>query len=490
MRISHLIFLSFFFILLLFATTTYINYRESEKVKENSEYVSLSTAIVQSGNRFQRNIVNMTSGLRGFLLTGENYFLQAYDSAAIENESIIKQLSTLLPDSSRQYHLLYEIKQLNTRWLNDFATPLRNAKIKAEQSEKNLPRFNQLYREKMFISEESKINVSLQQKLRQLINLEYEQRDKRRDILNASVQQTKVISFTLTTVSIILGFSVVSFLAYRISIRILTMVNMADSIAAGNYTVHTEEEGKDELSRLAQSLNHMARVLSKNFNELKQKNRELDQFAHIVSHDLKAPLRGIDNVISWIEEDHYSELTPKIAEYLELIKGRARRGENLIQGLLEYARIGKESPQKEKVQVSDLISEILENYTLKPGFTVEVSPLLPTLFTEKVLLYQVFSNLIGNAIKHNDKKEGWVRIYCKDMINYYEFYIEDNGPGISKNYHDKIFLIFQTLKERDSFESTGVGLAIVKKILDSRNEKISIISDKGEGALFYFTWKK
>lgn len=490
MRISYLIFLSFTFILLLFITATYFNYKESEKVKDNSEYVSLSSNIVQSGNRFQRNILNMTSGLRGFLLTGETYFLQAYDSAAVENDTILHQLSIMIPVKSKQYDLLQEIGTLHTNWLNNFATPLRNAKIKAEQSEKNLPHFNKLYKENVFLSEESKTNILLQQKIRQFISLEYEQREQRRNILTHTIQQTKIISFTLTTVSIILGFSVVSFLAYRISKRILKMVNMANSIAEGDYSVHTEVKGKDELSHLALSLNHMASVLSKNINELKQKNQELDQFAHIVSHDMKAPLRGIDNVVSWIEEDHFEELSPKVKEYIELIKGRTKRGENLIQGLLAYARIGKENKQFEIVHVEALILEVLENYAIQPGFTVEIVQDLPTLYTEKVPLYQIFSNLIGNAIKHNHREGGKVKVYAKDHNNHYEFYIEDNGPGISKQYHHKIFQIFQTLQERDTFESTGVGLAIVKKILDSRNEKITLLSENGKGSIFYFTWKK
>ena len=490
MRISNLIFLSFTFILLLFITATFFNYRESEKVKDNSEYFALSSNIVQSGNRFQRNILNMTSGLRGFLLTGEDYFLQAYDSAASENASILQQLSSLVSSHTRQHQLLDEIDSLHKNWLNNYATPLRNAKIRAEQSEKNLPHFNKLYNENTFLSQESKTNVLLQLKIRQFINLEYEQREERRITLSHSVQQTKIISFILTTVSIILGFSVVSFLAYRISKRIMKMVNMANSIAEGNYSVYTEDKGKDELSHLAQSLNHMARVLSKNINELQQKNFELDQFAHIVSHDMKAPLRGIDNVVSWIEEDHYEELSTKVKEYVELIKGRTKRGENLIQGLLAYARIGKENKQLEIVQVPALIKEVLENYEIKPGFTITISPDLPTLYTEKVPLYQVFSNLIGNAIKHNNIEGGVVRIYYKDQNNHYEFYIEDNGPGISRQYHNKIFQIFQTLKERDTFESTGVGLAIVKKILDSRDEKINVISDMGKGSIFYFTWRK
>lgn len=490
MRISHLIFLSFSFILLLFAFTTYINYRQSEKVKENSDFFSQSSTVIQQSNRFQRNILNMVSGLRGFLLTGENYFLQTYDSAAIENKAILKELPGMYPDTSIQFILLMNIDSLNNRWLTEFATPLKQAKMNAEASPKHADNFEQLYKEKMFISEESRLNVLMQQKIREFNNYEYKEREVRKKQLTESVQQTRTISFTLTTLSIIIGFSIVSFVAYRISKRIMKMVNMANSIAAGNYQVHTEDQGKDELATLAHSLNHMARVLSFNIDELKRKNQELDQFAHIVSHDMKAPLRGIDNVVTWIEEDHKEELTPKVEQYMQLIKGRVVRGENLIKGLLAYARTGKEDHHKEEVDVKELVNELLENYQLKPVLKVSVSEELPVLHTERIPLLQVFSNLISNAIKYNDKERGGVKIYHKEFLDHYEFFVEDNGPGIGRNYHEKIFLIFQTLQERDSFESTGVGLAIVKKILDARNEKIHIESEKGEGTIFSFTWKK
>jgi len=490
MRISHLIFLSFTFILLLFAFTTYINYRQSERVKENSDFFSQSSTVVQQSNRFQRNILNMVSGLRGFLLTGEHYFLQTYDSAAAENKAIIKELPSKYSDTSAQYLLLKQIDSLNSRWLTEFATPLKQAKINAEASTRHEDYFEQLYKEKMFLSEESRLNILLQQKIREFNNHEYAEREVRRQKLSESVQQTRTISFTLTTLSIIIGFSIVSFLAWSISKRIMKMVTMANSIASGNYQVHTEDQGKDELAELAHSLNHMARVLSFNINELKRKNQELDQFAHIVSHDMKAPLRGIDNVVTWIEEDHKEELTPKIAEYMQLIKGRVVRGENLIQGLLAYARTGKEDHKKEEVDVHQLVNEVLENYKLVYGTIINVATDLPVIYSERLPLFQVFSNLIGNAIKYNDKPKGEVSIYHKEHADHYQFFIEDNGPGISKNYHEKIFMIFQTLHERDSFESTGVGLAIVKKILDSRNEKISVESEKGIGSTFSFTWKK
>jgi signal transduction histidine kinase len=99
-------------------------------------------------------------------------------------------------------------------------------------------------------------------------------------------------------------------------------------------------------------------------------------------------------------------------------------------------------------------------------------------------------NLVSNAIKYNDKEYGEVRVFAFEHDSYYEFIVKDNGPGIDRIYHDKIFLIFQTLQERDSFESTGVGLAIVKKILDARNETIQVHSEPGAGAEFSFTWKK
>jgi signal transduction histidine kinase len=490
MRISYLIFLSFLSILLLFAFTTFINFRLSERVKENTDFVNQSGNIVRGSNRFQRNIINMGSGLRGFLLTGEDSFLQAYDSAATENKLILTDLFKQLDTTSRQYKLLVDIASLNNRWLSEFGQPLRQAKIGAEASDVNLPYFNKLYREKMQSSDERKLNTRLQEEIREFVNIEYEKRSEREKLLNDSLQMTKTISFFMITFSVLMALFIVSFLTIRISKRILQMVRMADSIAAGNYNVSTEETGKDELSGLARSLNYMAKTLSSNINELTKKNRELDQFAHIVSHDMKAPLRGIDNVVSWIEEDHKDELTPKVAEYIHLIKGRVIRGESLIQGLLSYARVGKEEEGEEKIDTRELLGEVLENFSLKEGITITVSEKMPVIYSVKLPLFQVFSNLIDNALKYNDKINGLVKVYHKEHPGHWEFFVSDNGPGISKNYHEKIFMIFQTLKERDSFESTGVGLAIVKKILDSRGEEIKLESEPGTGSIFSFTWKK
>jgi signal transduction histidine kinase len=490
MKISHFIFLGFMLILSLFSITTYINLRQAEKVNENSEWFAESTTIVRNSNRFQRNILNMVSGLRGYLFTGENHFIQAYDSASMENKNILAELSLLIADTSKQKREFQQIVQLNDRWINEFAMPLIEAKKAAGSSDSSLISFNRLYREKLGSGTERNINRNLQLKFRDFSNYEFDLREKHKQALTASITQTRTISFVLTTFSIIFGILIAFFLAFRISTRIMRMVKMADMISMGNYEVSTEASGKDELSLLGRSLNHMARVLSENIALLKRKNEELDQFAHIVSHDLKAPLRGIDNVVTWIEEDHSNELSPKLKEYIQHIRGRLIRAENLIKGILSYARIGREMAVKEIVNLNTMLVDIQENLNVRPGINLSFQKGLPHIFTERVPLQQVLSNLTGNAIKYHDKMSGTVKVFFRDKNNHYEFTVEDDGPGIAKNYHDKIFGIFQTLQERDSFESTGIGLAIVKKILDDRKQNIQLRSEPGKGSAFTFTWPK
>lgn len=490
MKISYLILIGFFVILAMFATATFINYRQAEKVNENSEFFAKSTAIVRNTNRFQRNLLNMVSGLRGYLFTGENYFIQSYDSAAAENVLILNELALEMPDTSRQKRALDEIISLNDTWVNQYAVPLIEAKRLAVASDTNQLAFNKMYREKLLTGTEQTLNRRLHIKFRDFSNFEYEMRERRKAELTESLRQTRQISFYLTIFSIVIGLAVAIFLASRISTRIMRMVNMADDIAAGNYNVFTADEGRDELGRLTKSLNHMARVLSENIALLERKNEELGQFAHIVSHDLKAPLRGIDNVVTWIEEDHTQELSPKVKEYVHLIKGRLIRAENLIQGILMYARIGREMPVRETVDLNQLMGEILENVVPTRQQTIEIPGDLPTIFTERIPLQQILSNLISNAVKYHDKADGYIRVAFSENGNHYVFTVEDDGPGIDRIYHDKIFMIFQTLQERDSFESTGVGLAIVKKILEDRKQTIKILSTPGKGSSFTFTWPK
>lgn len=490
MKISHIILLSFFFILLLFSITTYINYKQAELINENSERFERSSVVVRHSNRFQRNFLNMVSGLRGYLLTNEPFFIQTYDSAILENEKILTELASLVPDRSDQKILLDDIHQLHNYWVYEFATPLLDAKKLTTLSDSSKIAFNKLYREKLVNGIEKDVQKSLHSKFSDFTNYEYGFRESQKRLLTTAVQHTKSISFYLTVISIVAGMCIAMFVAYYISSRIAKMLKMANEIAGGNYEVEMKEDGNSELSQLARALNNMAKILFANISLLKRQKYELDQFAHIVSHDIKAPLRGIDNVVDWIEEDHNLDLPPKVKEYLALIKGRVIRAENLLNGILRYARVSKEERYKEAVDVNQLLAEVREYLPKTNGVELHVQPGMPILFTERVPLLQIFTNLIVNAFKYHNKENGEVRVYYKMAGDFYEFYVEDDGPGIDPSYHDKIFVIFQTLQERDTFESTGVGLAIIKKILDDRNLKIRVASAPDAGSTFMFTWPK
>ncbi len=486
MKISTYIFLSFLFILLLFSLTTYLTLKQSEEVESNNAFFANSSKRIQLQNRLRTNVSGAQTALTGYLLSNDANQVAQYDSAIIENESLFKELYNLTSDRD-QTKIIREAERLHSRWVNEYTQPLRSAKLMSTADDSSKAAYQTLYDQKYLAS--SALTLQLAERFRDYQAKEYETRTERNVSLGRLSNQTTKIAIALIALSVITGFAIVTFLIRRIARRISKMVNMANTIASGNYDIQISDSANDELSALTDSLNHMSAELSKNISLLKSKNEELDQFAHIVSHDLKGPLRGIDNVISWIEEDHKEELTPKIAEYIQLIKGRVTRTENLIQGILSYARIDKEEISKEEVDVNMLLEEVLDTIPINDNIQV-VWQEMPVLYTEKVPLFQVFANLISNSIKYNDKEKGMVEIFAKDRGSSFEFYVKDNGPGIAESYHHRIFVIFQTLKERDTFESTGVGLAIVKKILDGRKESIKVESEANKGATFSFTWSK
>ncbi|MCE3278083.1 MAG: histidine kinase [Bacteroidetes bacterium] len=319
-------------------------------------------------------------------------------------------------------------------------------------------------------------------------NNEYKLRQERRSKLQLSIESTRKITLSLTLISILLAVISSQYFIRTITKRISKMVVLADRISKGFFTTMKDDK-RDELNELCLSLNSMSETLEKNFKDLTTKNKELDQFAYVVSHDLKAPLRGITNIIGWIEEDHENEITPGVKQNLELIKGRTNRLENMINGLLEYARVGKIKKGHVKVNTDLLVRDLL-NFLVPKNFMITIVGKLPVLTTEKLHLEQVFSNLISNAVKYNKNVQPKISIFTEELENYYKFTIKDNGSGIEKEYFEKIFIIFQTLQERDAFESTGVGLAIVKRIVEDYKGTIYVESEIGKGSRFIFTWPK
>lgn len=224
--------------------------------------------------------------------------------------------------------------------------------------------------------------------------------------------------------------------------------------------------------------------------KLKESNQELNHFAYVASHDLRAPLRGIENIITWIEDDCYNLLPKQSQEHFNLIKNRVNRMDELILGILEYSRIGKININKESVDLNNLLKEVIDNLSPPAHINIIIDNIMPTTNANRIPLLQVFLNLMSNSIKFNDKPHGEIHLGYKEEKTCYEFYVSDNGPGIAPEFHEKIFVIFQTLQLRDVMESTGIGLAITKKIIEQHGGKIWLSSDMKIGTTFYFTWPK
>lgn len=223
---------------------------------------------------------------------------------------------------------------------------------------------------------------------------------------------------------------------------------------------------------------------------LEKRNQELDQFAYIVSHDLKAPLRAISNLSLWIEEDLEDRLDDDTRYNMNLLRNRVQRLDNLINGLLTYSRVGRLESKPEMVSVGKILADTIDMLNLNAEFEVKIEGEMPTFVTHLVPLQQVFSNLISNAVKHSECQDTKIMISMVEHQNYYEFAITDNGKGIDTKYHDRIFTIFQTLETKDNHENTGIGLSIVKKAVENQGGTIKVESKVGEGTTFRFTWKK
>lgn len=226
---------------------------------------------------------------------------------------------------------------------------------------------------------------------------------------------------------------------------------------------------------------------------LEATNRELDQFAYVTSHDLKAPLRGIASLAEWIEEDLGETLIDPVRRNLGLLRGRVRRMEALIQGILDFSRAGRLPGKHEPVDVARLVLDVAELLAPTPPATVTIDGPLPELLTERVALQQVFLNLISNALKHARRPDARVRITCADDGERWRFCVADNGPGIDPGYRGRVWGIFQTLAARDKVEGTGIGLAIVKKLVEGRGGRAwidAVDPAAGTGAALCFTWPK
>lgn len=485
MKLATQIFLGFLVAISIDLLDSFVNYTLTLKVKKISEFLNRSEMLIRHSTALDGDMLQMQSAFRGFLLTGDSAFIVNYQQGLEDVPRRAGEVRglVLLPGEAS---MLDSIESLYVRWTNYANGFIKTRKALTFDARKS-SRFNTLLHSEMTMGIGKAYNTRIAALFHSLNGVEYQERDLRRKELADAIERTDRYSVVFSILLILIALATSLYLVRRISRRIGSLVRLAERISRGDFG-RVSDDKQDELTSLSVSLNVMSERLSRTISELEKKNTELNQFAYVVSHDLKAPVRGISNVVRWIEEDHAAEISPAVREYLDFIPERIARMEGLIDGMLEYARAGREGLGKETVDVGLLVSELAD--LIVPKDCTLRTQNLPVMLTQRLPLQQVLGNLIGNAVKYGPAGTTVICVSAEDLGTDYEFTVEDNGPGIHPGYHEKIFGLFQTLREKTDKESTGIGLSIVKKIVEERGGRVRLISSPGSGAKFIFTWPK
>jgi signal transduction histidine kinase len=267
----------------------------------------------------------------------------------------------------------------------------------------------------------------------------------------------------------------------------------ARALAEKTYEAHCSPLGDGFIVVAFQDVSERCRMqqeVRRHIAELERSNRELDEFAYVASHDLKGPLQDVRNLSTWIREDLGAALPAESEQHMQKLLDRVARMERLLDDLLAYSRAGRVSAPVEELDVRALIHDVLALTQVPPGMRVVVKADIAPIRTPKAPLAQVLRNLVGNAFKHHDRSEGVVTIDVKDAGDRIELTVADDGPGIPPEFHDRVFRIFQTLRPRDAVEGSGIGLAIVKKVVESHGGSVTIDSRGSRGTTMRFTWPK
>lgn len=254
-----------------------------------------------------------------------------------------------------------------------------------------------------------------------------------------------------------------------------------------HHEILERQQAEEQLTRYQE---HLEELVTQRTLKFEAANQDLKDFAYIVSHDLKAPLRGINQLASWLVQDYEQVVDQEGKEMIALLMNRVKRLDLLIDGILQYSRIGRFEGEGEQIDLNRLIPELIDALAPPPHIKISWAPRFPVIEGNRIRIEQLFQNLISNAIKFLDKPEGLISLYYEEHEAFWIFSVADNGPGIALKYHEKIFQIFQTLQARDEMENTGIGLALVKKIVELHGGKIWLESQPGEGSTFLFTLPK
>ena len=330
-------------------------------------------------------------------------------------------------------------------------------------------------------------------------------------ILSNSLQRSQILlgtSWFMNGAAIVVGLIIAVILGIRIpkpirniteTFRLLSKgekieqipgIERDDEIGALAKAAESFKAKNEQTEQLFLQAAQLTRDLQSQKEALAFTNQQLDSFAYIASHDLRAPLRGIERLTTWVVEDSRDTLSSDSVEHLDKIQQRILKMKTLLQDLLDYSRAGRTDLKTERTDTNSLLEDIIRLVDPPTQHSIELRGIYPTIETSRIALEQVFLNLITNSIKYNDKEQGVTIVECEDLGDHLRFQIRDNGAGIEARFHEKVFEMYQRCTDDRSVDGTGMGLAIVKKQIEIRGGKISLTSEKGHGSNFSFSWPK
>lgn len=475
MRIKTKLLFTFSFIALIFLVNAMVTLYNVRIMGSQFNYlVEHDLNVLQNAQKLHKLVVDAETGLRGYVITKKDGFLEPFNNALDNFDNLYNKELKLVSDNKQQVERLIRIKSLFLKWQKEAANP-----------EILVRRNGTLLHAKQLIDLETGKNIldQIRKEFTTFIQIENDlekERKIRAQKVEYNTNQVVIFGITISLIILLVAALVILKSILPAIKRILSATN---TISEGNLTVKIPIVGNDELSELATSFNSMAESLQLNDKELviknellESQNRELEHFAYIVSHDLKAPLRTIHTLSDFIDQDLKSGDNEAVQSHLNIVKSRIERMEGLIEGILDFAKIGMLKSKKEHIDLNILVADVYHMMDVPEHFELQIETVLPTVYAVKTLYIQLFSNIISNALKFNDKEVGLIKISYTDLPESHKFTILDNGPGIPKAFQEKVFLAFQTLNARDSFESTGIGLSIVQKIINIFNGTIRIES--------------
>jgi light-regulated signal transduction histidine kinase (bacteriophytochrome) len=253
----------------------------------------------------------------------------------------------------------------------------------------------------------------------------------------------------------------------------------------------TQNELEERVEQRTAELAQANKDLESAVWELRRANKELKEFAYVAAHDLKTPLRGIGTLVDWISKDYVDKFDEQGKEQVKLLVGKTKQMSALIDDILQYSRLGHSKPERQQLDLNEVLPEVITAINPPDNIEITIENELPVLMFEKTQIIQVFQNLLSNAVKYMDKPNGHIKIGCVAQGGFLKFSVADNGPGIDKKYHKKIFKLFQTLSsQQDRDDSTGIGLSIVNKIVELNAGVVWLESELGKGSTFFFTLPK